>query len=229
MATPHPPPSEAEVKKRKFVAAVKEAEKAILIFKVNLGTVPIMNTATISRKVTEDITAKAAAVEERTNGRPSDDTVTMLEDTLSMVKGMEFFGKVSRLYNNKFNPKDPDNGKYCTLPVKMSFKDKDAKVRAETVLRTHCKMQCSTPYPLKLRQVIKQTLGEQKLAHPKDFIQIKVDTENLSLRISRKTDGKWFNNVDSVPLTADVIDMGQVVNVIEKMDTAAVTEEEFTL
>ena len=45
-----------EIKKRKFVNAVKEAEKSVLVFKLDLGTVPIMNTGTISRKVTENIT-----------------------------------------------------------------------------------------------------------------------------------------------------------------------------
>jgi len=224
-----PPPTEAEVKKRKFVSAVREAEKSILVFKLNLGQVPIMNTSTISRKVTEDITAKAALVEERPNGRPSEDTVAMLEDTLSMVKGMDFFGKVTKLYKNIGNDKDLDNSKFCTLPVKMSFKDKDAKARAETVLRSACKLQCSTPYPLKLRQVIKQILGEQKLAHPKDFVQVRVDAENLSLKVSRKSEGKWFNNVEIVALSADVIDMGQVTNTVERMDTATASAESSAL
>ena len=79
-----------------------------------------------------DIPAKAAA-EGMVSGRPSEDTIMVLEDTLSVMKGMEFFGKVTKPYNNAKNVSDALNGKYCTLPVKMVFKDKDSKVRAEAV------------------------------------------------------------------------------------------------
>jgi len=168
-------------------------------------------------------------VEERPAGRPTDNTVTMLDDALSMVKGMDFFGKVTKPYTNKAKPTDPENGKFCTLPVKMSFKDKTLKARVETVSRSLCKLQCSTPYPLRLRQVIKQTLGEQKLAHPNDFVQVKVDTDNFCLKVSRKVNGKWINNVETVPLPDDVIEMGQVTNTTERMETAQATEENDTL
>jgi len=209
-----------EIKKRKFVNAVKEAEKSVLVFKLDLGTVPIMNTGTISRKVTENITAKAAAVEGKTNGRPSEDVVTVLEDTLSMMKGMEFFGKVTKPYRNGGNAQDPENGKFCTLPVKMNFKDKDAKIRAETVLRGTCKLQCSTPYPLQLRKAIKIVLASQKEAHPKEFVQVRVDPENLTLRVSRKIEGKWFNNVETVPLGTEVLELGTVANTDDAMEVS---------
>ena len=149
--TLQPPPTAAEVKKKRFVTAVREAEKSVLVFQLDLGKVPVMNTGTIARKVTEDITARAAQVDGNGNGRPTENTITMLEDTLSMVKGMEFFGKVTKSYVNKQKEDDPANGTFCTLPVRMNFKDKAAKVRAEKVLRTSCKLQCSTPYLVKLR------------------------------------------------------------------------------
>lgn len=66
----------------------------MLVFNLDLGLVLLMNTNTIDKKETESITRKAATVKERTNGRPSDDTIAMLEDTLSVMKGIEFFGKV---------------------------------------------------------------------------------------------------------------------------------------
>ena len=63
-----PAPTAEEVRKRKFVQAVREAEKSILLFNLDLGNVPVMNTATISLKVTQDIAAKAAVVEGRPQG-----------------------------------------------------------------------------------------------------------------------------------------------------------------
>jgi len=173
-----PPATTEDLKKRKFVNAVKEAEKSVLVFKLNLGTVPIMNTGTIARKVTEDITAKAAAAEGKTNGRPSEESVLVLEDTLSMVKGMEFFGKVTKSYTNRKKADDPENGTFHTLPVKMTFRDREAKVRAETVLRGRCKLQCTTPYPPRLRSAIQKVFSQQKQKFPEDFIQIKQTFES---------------------------------------------------
>ena len=192
---------EAEVRKKKFVTAVKEAEKAVLVFGLDLGRVPTMNTGTLSRKVTEDITAKAAATDGKTDGRPLEDTVAILEDTLSMMKGMEFFGKVTKPFANRNKPDDSRIGKFHTLPVKMIFKDRDAKGRAEQVLRKNCQVNCTTPYPVPLRNAIKRTIDEQKLAFPNDFIQVKVDPEAALLRISRRADGKWSNNTAMVELT----------------------------
>ena len=135
-----------------------------------------------------------------------------------MMKGMEFFGKVTKPYRNNGNAQDPDNGKFCTLPVKMNFKDKDAKIRAETVLHGTCKLQCSTLYPIKLRQAIRLVLKSQMEAHPKEFVQVRVDPENLTLRISRKVEGKWLNNVETVPLGTDVLELGTVGNTDEQME-----------
>ena len=84
-----------------FIKAVKEAEKSVLVFNLDLGGVPIMNSGTMSRKVTESISAKAAATEGSETGRPSEDTITILEDTLIVMKGMEFSGKATKPFMNK--------------------------------------------------------------------------------------------------------------------------------
>ena len=49
--TPHEDDS-----KKKFVSVVRDAEKSVLVFNLDLGRVPIMNMGTIVKKVTEDIT-----------------------------------------------------------------------------------------------------------------------------------------------------------------------------
>ena len=159
--TPAPsPPNEEDERKVMFIKAVKEAEKSVLVFNLDLGRVLIMNSGTMARKVTESISAKAASAEGSETGRPSEDTIAILEDTFSVMKGLELFGKVTKPFQNKQKADDPLNGKYHTLPVKMVFKDKDAKARAETVLRNTCKVQCTTPYPPRLRKVIKDTVDK---------------------------------------------------------------------
>ena len=200
-------PTPAEVKKKKFISTVREAEKSVLVFGLDLGKVPTMNTGTLARKVTEDITAKASVVDGKTNGRPKEDTVAVLEDTLSMMKGMEFFGKVTKPYANKKNADDAANGTFHSLPVKMMFKDKDAKMVAEKVLRSNCKVNCTTPYPIMLRKAIKRTIDSQKVSFPDEFIQVKVDPEAGALKVSRRLNGKWTNDTAVIALTEADMDL----------------------
>jgi hypothetical protein len=63
---------------------------------------------------------------------------------LSVTTGMEFFGSQTKTYRH---PSDPNSCLYCTVPVKYEFENKDDKIRAETVLRDLCDIQCATPYP----------------------------------------------------------------------------------
>jgi hypothetical protein len=134
-----------QLKRKKFAQAVREAEKSILMFNLDLGKVPIMNTNTISKQVTHSITKKAAEEEGMQNGRPSDELVLELDDALSMATGLDFFGKVTKPYQNKFNDNDPLNGKFCTMPVKMNFKSKEARTRTEKILKKKCKVACTVP------------------------------------------------------------------------------------
>jgi hypothetical protein len=123
-------------RKKKFVQAVREAEKATLIFNMDMGNVPIMNPGTMNRKFSLALKAKAAAEDGNANGIPKADTVAQLDDTLSMVKSMEYFGKTTKKVNN---------GDYFTIPVKLSYKDKDTRIAAETNLRKLGKVSCSVP------------------------------------------------------------------------------------
>jgi hypothetical protein len=207
-----PPVNPAEVKKNKFCQAVRDADKTLLVYKMDLGKVPIMNTGTMSRHVTQDIVRKAAKVEGQTTGRPNEDTVVTLEDTLSMVTGMEFLGRVTKPYANRFNDKDPENGSFHTLPVKLSFKTKEAKTRAEKVFKKNCKLQCSTPYPKRLRQLIAETVAAEKSKHAGCFIQVKVDLDGLQLKISRRTDTNWINDYHTIKIDSKVMDTDNVTN-----------------
>jgi hypothetical protein len=82
--------SEQEVRKKKFVQAVREAEKATLVFNLDMGTVAVMNTNTMNRKFSMALKAKAAEIDGNVDGEPKADTVTQLDDTLSMVKNMDY-------------------------------------------------------------------------------------------------------------------------------------------
>ena len=89
----------------------------------------------------------------------------------------------------------------------MMFKDKDAKMVAEKVLRSNCKVNCTTPYPIMLRRAIKRTIDSQKVNFLDEFIQVKVDPEAGALKVSRRFNGKWTNDTAVIALSEADMDL----------------------
>jgi hypothetical protein len=195
--------TEQDVRKKKFVQAVREAEKATLVFNLDMGTVAVMNTNTMNRKFSMALKAKAAEVDGNINGEPKMDTVTQLDDTLSMVKNMDYFGKTTKQAKGK---------EFFTIPVKLAYKDKETRIAAEQNLRKLCKVSCTTPYHSTLRDVMKKTMEEAKSKYKNSFVQTRVDVENMTLRVSYRQDGIWHNDVEKIALPDSVFDLTHKVS-----------------
>jgi hypothetical protein len=73
-----------------FVKAVKDAERSILVFNLDLGQQPTMNQSTISSKVTLSMVNTLDRKENRST--PSQEARDFVDDVLSQVVRMEFFG-----------------------------------------------------------------------------------------------------------------------------------------
>jgi hypothetical protein len=190
-------------RKKKFAQAVKEAENATLVFNMDMGTVSVMNPATMNRKFSLALKAKAAEVDGGVNGEPKTDTVVQLDDTLSMVKHMDFFGKATK------KAKDKD---FYTIPVKLSYKDRDTRIAAEQNLRKLCKVSCTTPYHSSLRDYMKKLMNEAKSKYKNSYIQTKVDVERMCLKVSQRQDGVWHNDVEVLELPDSVLDLTNKVS-----------------
>ena len=198
------PVSEEDVAKNKFRDAVKEAEKATLIFNLDMGRVPIMNKDTMSKKATGSLIAMAAANEGNSN--PSEDAVAAIDDLLSVTENISFFGATTKSYKH---PTDPASAAFCTVPVKYTFRDKDTRARAENVLRSKCNVKCSTPYPAVLRECIKIAINSGKAARPGSFVRVNVDSKAFCLRLAwrAKSEQNWTNHPDAIPLPPAALDI----------------------
>jgi hypothetical protein len=194
-------------KRKKFVLEVKEAERSSLIFKANLGDVPIMNPDTLKKKLAQDMVAKAAMVENLGESRPSKVVAAQLDDALEMCTKMEFFGKETKKALKK--GKSGEEEDFYTMPVRLFFKDKVTRDAADARLRKMCKMGGTIPYHRTLRTVINSVVEEGKAKYPNNFIQVKVDAEKFQLRVSRREGGVWFNNIETVPLPLSVLDLSR--------------------
>jgi hypothetical protein len=191
-----------------FQDAVKHAERSTLIFNLDLGPKKTLNEKTILTHATLALSAAAAAVEGKNSKTPSRDSVVALDDVMSVTQNVVLYGKVTRPYENKSNPQDPKNKTFFTMPVRYEFKDKETRLEAETILRDTCKIDCTTPYPANLRSCIRQVVDHFRKDYPEDYIKVSVDTENLTLKVSRKVKGDgWYNNKEPIPIPERALDI----------------------
>jgi hypothetical protein len=156
------------------------------------------------------LTSMAAKVEKKTTSTPSPESIAIIDDVLSLSSGIKFFGTTTTSYKN---PRDPNNGSFCTIPVKYEFHDKDTRFRAEKVLRKTCNVNCSTPYPTILRECIKRTVAKVKREFPDNFVKVTVDTTKLCLKVSHKPSGNaedrvpWNFALEDIPLPREALDV----------------------
>jgi hypothetical protein len=198
-----PVETEEEAKKRKFGEAIRDAERSTLCFNLDMGNVPIMNKNTISEKASMALTKMAATSEGKGSLVPSNDAITAIDDVISLVTNMEFFGSTTKQYQGK------GSSGFCTVPVKYQFKDKDQRLYAEKTLREKCNVKCSTPYPAIVRECMKQVVDHVRISHPSDFVRVSVVTKEFALKVSRRGQGKnlkWVDYPALLPLPMEAWD-----------------------
>jgi hypothetical protein len=192
---------------QRFKDAVKEAEKSTLIFNLDLGRTPVLNTDTMSKRATLALTSMAAVAEGRSKENPSTESIAVIDDVLSVVSGIHFFGNTTKTYTY---PRDPNkSGAYCTIPIKYDFEDRNTRILAETTLRTKCNVNCTTLYPPILRECIRRVINGTKQAYPGNFVKATVDTGNFCLNVSRRVDKKspWVHAKGRVSLPKEALDV----------------------
>ena len=202
-ASPSPTPSisPAEQLKQKVKKTLREAERRTVIFDLDLGTAPTINKESISRKVTVALHEKARKGE---HDYALNDACEMVDDTLSCSM-LEFMGNGTKKFYNKGKKEDPRNGKMCTVPVRLDFKNKETRIQAEYTLRNICKVSCSTPYPKKLRQLLKLQIEEGKKLRDKCFIRNKVDIDNLRIITSARAENGWEHLDIDMEIPVDIL------------------------
>jgi hypothetical protein len=171
-----------------------------------MGRVPLLNTETIEKKATLALTTMAAKAEKSSTSIPSEEAITAIDDVLSVTTGHCFYGSVTKTY---INPKDAASGSFCTVPVRYTFKDQRTRVQAETILRTTCNVNCTTPYPPILRECMKQTGEFFRGFYNTDFVGVTVDSGKMALKVSYKPSkvAKWVPHDKLIPIPEEALNI----------------------
>jgi len=191
-----------------FSKAVKEAERSILVFNLNLGQAPTMNPSTISSKVTVSMLDLMAVKEGKSHGQHSQDAREFVDDLLSQVTKMEFFG--SKTAPCKYPGNSNMNGKFYTIPVKLMFRDRKAAQTASELLREHMGINSTTPYHKSLRAAMNMAIAKTKEANPGHHAKVNLDLNGKTLKCFIRTDtkppGKWSPTGKNIPLPPESMD-----------------------
>jgi len=215
VAPTKPPPAAEETAASKVKRVLRESERRTILFNLDLGGAPIINKESISKKVTYALHAAAASGEHDWNIK---DAGEMVDDILSCSQ-LEFLGAGTKKFFNNKDKADPRNAKMCTVPVRLDFKNKDLRSRAEHTLRTICKVSCSTPYPRKLRALLGKAVLDGKKKFPKSFIRTKVDIDNLQVTASVREGDSWTVVSGPHPIPLDVLDPNTIIPPREEEQT----------
>jgi len=195
-----------------------------VLFDLNMGTAPTINRDTLSRKVTVALHNKAA---EGNHDWNTQDAAEMVDDMLSCSQ-LEFLGSGSRKFYNRRKADDPRNNKMCTVPVRLEFKAKEIRAKAEETLRKICKVSCSIPYPKKLRDILTAAIREGKARYPDCYIRTWVDTDNLKVLASAKTGNNWTDIPElTTPIPLDILDRNPLVRITltQSMDSETSSQQ----
>ena len=210
----HPanPPQPADNRPKKLRQAINKAERSVTLFNLDLGTVPVLNKDTLSRKVTILLHDKAATTGIY-KGKP-EAAAEAMDDILSCAS-IDFLGKGTKMFFNRRDNNDERNGNMCTVPVKLTFKDKEVRFQAEQTLKKACQVTCGTPYPKKLRGLIDSLVKECKALRPNCFILAKVDSEKLCITARARSDAGWEDLDNKVDIPVDLLDPVELAAAIE--------------
>jgi hypothetical protein len=178
-----------------------------------MGRIQVMNKDTMSKRATLALSAMAAKTECKPGKSPSSvpsvESVEALDDVLSMVENMELYGNETKTYKH---PSDKLSGAFCTVPVRYEFSTPAIKFKAEKTLRKVCGAQCTTPYPVGVRECIKQIVTVVKNRYPDNFVRVTVDTKNMVFKVARKPPkdapvSKWQYRDEHVLIPAMALDL----------------------
>ncbi len=199
-----------EIQAKKVKQAINRAEKTTTVFELDMGSIPVINKDTMARKVTLALHENASKGEQVSSGKISPaDAEEMIDDLLTCAS-LDFLGNGTSKYRNDRKPNDPRIGKMCTVPVKLIFKGKDERIRAEKTLRQICNVRCSTPYPKKLRTMIKDLIDEGKALQPDHFVRVRVHSDTLKVDAHASIDGKWVDLKIEKEIPLDVLDRSEL-------------------
>ena len=186
--------------------ALEAAEKTAVMFEADLGPLPLANRDKLGHQFSAGIRA-AAMRKAEAGGKDPVEAVRVVADAVSCVADIAFLGQATAKFENKFRKDDERNGKFCTMPVKLTFPDRSARVHFERVMRSECDMRATMSLPEQVRAVQGDFNRKLRERYPDTPLSIRINTDKLRLEVFTKGDGEraWTRSSDYCSLDPSIM------------------------
>jgi hypothetical protein len=196
------PAAPVEVRgERELREALEAADKTAVTFEADLGPLPLANRERLGQQFSAGIRASAVKKAE-SNGKDPVESIRLVADAVSCITDIAFLGQATKKFENKFRRDDERIGKFCTMPVKLTFPDRSSRIHFERVMRTECDLRVSMSLPEQVREVQGDFNRKLREKYPDTPLSIRVNADKLRLEVYMKVDGErnWKRCEDTCDL-----------------------------
>jgi hypothetical protein len=185
--------------------SLNKADLESVLFDANLGPVPVGNRNTLVAAFSDGIRSAAIKTAEEKGQDPAE-SVRAMNDALECVSEMDFIGIKSDLQKDRPG-NEPIVNKYCTMPIKLRFDDRNSRLHFERTVKAHCGLRAvmSLPKPLREEQaLVSRALRDR---YPGEMVSVRPDGGKLHFVAFRKkeTEKKWTKCSETVPIPPGVM------------------------
>ena len=213
-----PPPTPAEpAEVLELRGALERADRTSIFFGANLGEASIANRNALAHNlnigIRNTIISKAGD-----NATAAAEAVRVAADALSCSTNVEFLGAASKIHTGR----DGTLSGHYSMPVKIEFENKGARIHFERTMREKCDIRPSISLPTGIRKVQTAFYNELKEKYAGYIVMTRPDTQSLSFVAFAKKDGEkgWTKLDDTRNIDpASLRDTGNVNNRITPMST----------
>ena len=156
------------------------AERSAILFDCNLGRLPTANRDNLTFALWSGVKTAAISKAER-EGTNASSAIKLVDDAVSCVTSTEFLGTRSTPYVNKQHKDDPRNNNFCSMPVKLTFRDRGSRINFEQIMRTFCDLRATISLPKPIRELRTSLAEDVRSNAPNCFVSIRLNSEKQSL------------------------------------------------
>jgi hypothetical protein len=120
---------------------------------------------------------------------------------------VEFLGRTSSQKIDKRDPSNPIAYPFCTMPVKLDFPDRNARIHFERTLKKQCNLKATISLPTQIWKYQSLYLKAMRERHVGKVVMVRPDTAAMSLVafIKEEGDARWTRCRGSWPIPRGIM------------------------
>jgi hypothetical protein len=160
------------------------------MFGANLGAAGLAHRGSLNANLTADLQRRVVG---RADGKPEQvvqESLRIVEDALSCVENLDFMGPRSQPYVNQ---REGATGSFCSMPVRLTFLDRDSRINFERSIREHTGLRAVQSLPKSVRDEMAVFRKAMETRYPGKIIMTRPNVRSLKFTAFMKEDGdkKW--------------------------------------